>query len=49
MLKVSGVEARASSSEYEAFIRMARNLDGLVTYDKLMYIASGVWVEVRKG
>jgi hypothetical protein len=44
----SGVEARATESEYSDFISRARALDQLVTYEKLMYIASGVWFDARK-
>lgn len=48
MLKVSGAAALADPEEYAAVMASLRRFDALISYDKLMYVAGGVWIEARK-
>jgi SAM-dependent methyltransferase len=48
MLNVSGAAAKAPPEEVAAFKTIVKSFDQYITYDRLMYVASGVWGEVRK-
>jgi hypothetical protein len=48
MLNVAGATARADPSEVRGVLDTLRRLDGLITYEGLMYVASGVWIAARK-
>ena len=48
IVNISGVKSKAQEDELDAFMRFAKKFDKLVTYDRLMYIASGVWFEGQK-
>lgn len=45
MLEVAGVTGRISSDDLSSFRKLIAGFDQQVTYDGLMYIASGVWAE----
>lgn len=48
MLRCTGVTARADAEELAAFDASLTHFDSLIPYDRLMYIASGVWISARK-
>lgn len=49
ILDVSGVSSSVDPNDRNLFSEVVSRFDRFVTYDRLMYIASGVWAEVRKG
>ncbi len=49
ILDVAGVSSLADRTDRELFSEIVQRFDRCVSYDRLMYVASGVWAEVRKG
>jgi SAM-dependent methyltransferase len=48
MFRVAGVTARADKAELAGVMEALSRFDHLVTYEKLMYVASGVWLSGHK-
>jgi SAM-dependent methyltransferase len=48
MLRVAGIPGKVPAEELANFRMLVSSFDKHLTYDRLMYVASGVWGEVRK-
>jgi ubiquinone/menaquinone biosynthesis C-methylase UbiE len=46
--RVAGIQRRARPEDWASFDSLAKSFDKLVTKEKLLYIASEIWIEVSK-